>query len=273
MTLYEGQVYAVAAVCACLSTVRLSAWGSDVHQAVATLAEQRLTADTRRSVGDFLNGQRMAEVSTWADEVRDTTHRATYNWHFLNIPSESDRYEARRDCQPAERGDCIIAALERGERDLANPRLGRDRRREALMFVIHLVADLHQPLHVSNHDDRGGNGRPVVEIGGATNLHSAWDSGIVLASGKTTATLIADANSALRGRDERSIAKGTYVDWAMEMFDVTRRIVYAQVEGDGRITEPERQAAMQIITEQIARGGVRLAAVVERALRPPAPRQ
>lgn len=136
----------------------LSAWGVAGHQAVAALAEERLTPAARAAVSDLLNGASMASVALWADEVRNTTHRDTYNWHFVDIPSSADGYGAERDCKPAPRGDCVVNALDRLERDLSNRELSHDQRREALMFIIHFVGDLHPPLHaIDNIGDLGGN--------------------------------------------------------------------------------------------------------------------
>lgn len=267
MPLFRRPPLLIAGLFIGLSAVPLSGWDDEVHVAVAMVAEGRLSAGARGTVTTLLNGQRMADVAMWPDEVRNTTHRRTYNWHFVNIPIDSQGYDPRRDCQPAERGDCMIAALERLERDLANPSLVTDARRTALMFFIHLMADLHQPLHVSNDNDRGGNGQGVADIGGTVNLHSAWDVGILRASGKTTADLVADATRALREREPASdVTRGTYADWAMEGFRLAQTIVYTQVERDGRISDAERQAALGVISEQIRRASVRLAAVLERAL-------
>jgi len=247
----------------------LWAWDREAHQAVALVAEARLRPDTRRAVAQLLEGRPMADVAMWPDEVRNTTHRDTYNWHFVNIPLTAAGYDARRDCRPAARGDCIVAALERLEVILADASRTAHRRREALMFLIHLVADLHQPLHVSNNDDVGGNRRAVGEIGGALNLHSAWDSGILRASGKTVADLVADANRQAPGIEATSGAGGRYADWTAEGWRIAAQVAYRQLDGDERITDQEREAAMALIAAQIARAGVRLAAVINRALVPP----
>jgi hypothetical protein len=253
----------------CLAATPVLSWDREAHEAVALLAEQQLTDGAKRAVTELLNGQRMADVVSWPEDVRNTTHRETYNWHFVNIPLGSNGYDPRRDCQPAPRGDCIIAALERAEQEVATPSATSEQRRVALIFLIHLIADLHQPLHVSDNNDRGGNGRPV-EIADARNLHSAWDSGIIHASGKTVADLISDAK---QRAPANTVTRGSYADWAMEGFAIARDVVYKQVEGDERIVDAERGAAIEVISTQIARAGARLAAVIERTLGSPSPRR
>ena len=199
--------------------------------------------------------------------MKETTHQHTYNWHFVNIPSTADHYDPSRDCLPTARGDCIIAALERLEHDLGNVSLPAARRREALMFIIHFVGDLHQPLHAINtNDDLGGNRRPIEAIGDATNLHAAWDSGIIRASGQTTDDLVNNLNRATFGVDQSADALGTYTEWAMASFTIARTTCYPQVDGDDRMTGAEREFAMSVIEDQIRLAGIRLAGVLNRVL-------
>src|SRR5919109_539363 len=91
----------------------LSAWGEAAHRAVARVAEQRLSPRATSHVRALLGRESLADVSLWADEVRDTTHPHTANWHFVNIPIASAGYVRQRDCRPSPEGDCVIAAIER----------------------------------------------------------------------------------------------------------------------------------------------------------------
>ena len=109
-----------------------------------------------------------------------------------------------------------------------------------------------------------------MEIADARNLHSAWDSGIIHASGRSAADLVNDVR--LRTPEASTITHGSYADWAMEGFATARDVVYKQVE-DGRITDAERGAAIEIISTEIARAAARLAAVIERTLGSPQPRR
>ena len=196
------------------------AWGIEGHQATATLAEQQLSPAAKAAVSKLL-GHSMASVAVWADDVKDTSHQHTYNWHFVNIPSTADRYDPSRDCPPTARGDCIIAALQRLEQDLGNASLPVGQRREALMLIIHFVGDVHQPLHAINtNEDLGGNRRSIEAIGDATNLHAAWDSGIIRASGQSAEDLVNNLNRATFGVNQSADALGTYTEWAMASFTV-----------------------------------------------------
>lgn len=249
-------------------TAPVRAWGPSAHEAVAQLAAQRLTADVPKQIAALLDGQSLAQVAVWADEVRDTTHRHTTPWHFANIPLTGSGFSSARDCRL---GNCVVAAIDRQQAVLRDRSRARVQRAEALKFLVHLVGDIHQPLHASDAEDRGGNERRIVQIGGSVNLHAAWDSGILRSGNRTTASLVTAANAWLRTQQEPILAGGSAADWANESHRLARDIVYPQLKGDNAIVGIERQQALTVIEQRVARAGVRLAAVLNRALTVPVP--
>jgi hypothetical protein len=244
--------------------ISVGAWGPVAHRAVARLAQQRLTPAARTQVGALLPGESLADVAVWADDVRDTTHPHTAHWHFTNIPITSSGYRRERDCRPSPKGDCVVAAIERLQVELRTS-TNQTARREALKFLVHFVGDIHQPLHTGQNNDRGGNDREIAMIGGSQNLHSAWDSGIIRASGRDEDDLVEAASRWLSTQNETLIAGTAALDWANEGFRLARDVAYPAVRGDNRITSSERTEAARIIEKRVARGGVRLAAVLNRA--------
>ncbi len=253
----------------CTATGTAAAWGPAVHRAVALVADARLTPPARRQVRRLLGTASMADASTWADEVREGGRAETVRWHFVNIPLEARGYAAARDCRPTRAGDCIVAALERVERDLRDGRIGSPRRADALRFAVHLVADLHQPLHAADGGDRGGTRRQVTVRNRSVTLHAAWDGALIGADGPS---LAAAAGQWLERQDVAAFAGGSYADWANESFRLARDVAYPQA-ADGRITQAERVEALRIVQERIGRAAVRLAAILNRTLGTlPAPR-
>jgi len=241
----------------------LLAWGPVGHQAVAMIAARRLSPIAQTMVARLLAGRTMASVSNWADEVKFTTRPDTYDWHFVNIPLKADAYDPRRDCASHGQGECIINVLPRLEHVLANPSTRVEERTEALMFIIHLVGDLHQPLHAAR-DYEGGTRFRIEPINGVTNLHEAWDDALLHTAHRNPADLTQAAEMWLRNRSGAAIASGTYVDWAMESFTLAKTVVYPQVLADHRIAPDEREVAIAVIDRRIAEAGVRLAAVLNR---------
>jgi hypothetical protein len=124
----------------------LLGWGGEGHRIVANIAEARLTPAAKAQILLLLDGAHLADVASWADEVR-RDRPGTSNGHYVDIPYEASSYDASRDCKPTDRGDCGIAEIDRAERVLSYTSQSKAARVEALKFLVHFVGDLHQPLH------------------------------------------------------------------------------------------------------------------------------
>jgi hypothetical protein len=151
------------------------AWGSEGHQVVALIADAKLSPKARAEVDRLLAqepGQTLATISTWADEHRNP---ATAAWHYVNFPRDSCQYVAERDCSD---GKCVVGAIEKHLAVLRSSD-SQEHRLLALKYIVHFVADVHQPLHAGYADDRGGNQYQLQAFMRGTNLHSFWDSGII----------------------------------------------------------------------------------------------
>lgn len=263
------------------------AWGEQGHRIVATLAASRLTPAAKAEVAELLapepRGRTLAAVSMWADAVRFRQYPETYRWHFVNIPLARDRYDPARDCRPLPgKGDCVIAALGRMRDVLADRGRRPAERAEALKFVVHLAADLHQPLHVAERDgDGGGNAVRVRwmgewERGGRGRrpwtLHAVWDSGLIRETGRSATAYVRHLETSLAAEDERALARGGIVDWAMEAHAVARAEVYRDAAGralparGARLGRDYFTARIGAVDRQLARAGVRLARLLNDAL-------
>jgi len=175
-----------------LQVPAVGAWGVIGHRVVARITWGLLTPAARAQATSLLGDAPEAFVaaSTWADEVR-SARPETYNWHFVDIPYGETHYDAVRDCPATERGDCVIAEIARASADLADTGKATVQRAEALKYLIHFVGDIHQPLHCIDNHDRGGNDVRVLALraddGRNTNLHAAWDTGLINLSTETEA--------------------------------------------------------------------------------------
>ena len=152
-------------------------WGKTGHRVVGQIAENHLSPKAAAAVRDLLGPDSLAEIANWADEIRsDPSWKRADPWHYVNIP-DGETYEAMTK-NPA--GD-IIVAMKRFEATLRNPAAPKEERIQALKFLVHMIGDIHQPLHAGKRDDLGGNRVSVhwfrsVE---ATNLHTVWDDLII----------------------------------------------------------------------------------------------
>ena len=160
----------------CLAPAAALAWGGLGHRAVAELAEQLILPSTREALQPLLaeaKVEHLADVASWADEVRDLPEfRYTMSYHFVNFPRNRCDLTLKTSCT---QGDCIISVIERDRERLADRSLSVAERSEALKYLVHLVGDIHQPLHAGWFSDRGGNGFQVNLNGDGSNLHKVWD--------------------------------------------------------------------------------------------------
>lgn len=251
----------------------LTAWGPKGHQIVARVAAPHLSPKARAGVAAILGlpadaslarlAAELAAISNEADRIR-ASEPETANWHFVDIPLKENRYHAARDCAQEEgRGDCIINALARERNNLksSSPAV----RSRALMFIVHLVGDLHQPLHAADNGDRGGNNLKVKLLGKSSNLHRVWDSGIIDLydlSEEEYADFLLD----LIGPPSSvaAIQKGDPVAWAEEAHLIARNSAY-KLPKNKRLGDAYVDANGAVIDQQLLRAGLRLAAVLNSA--------
>ena len=161
------------------------AWGGEGHQVVAALAQTQLSAPTQAYVHRLLSlepGATMVSLSTWADEHRMPV---TSPWHYVNFPRNSCIYDAKRDCP---NGQCVVAAIDQQLSILAS-KASDERKLKALAYLIHFVADVHQPLHAGYLDDKGGNAYQLQAFMRGSNLHALWDTGLIKHLNQDTASL------------------------------------------------------------------------------------
>jgi hypothetical protein len=243
------------------------AWGPEGHSLVARIADAQLTAAARARVAAILGpNTTMASVSSWADEAR-RSRADTAPWHYIDIPIDQPHLDMARDCP---KGDCVIAKIEEFRKALNDPALTPDQRREDLMFLIHFIGDMHQPLHSADNKDRGGNDVPVEFFGKRTNLHSVWDSGLLSRMGsqeRLFGRLLTESES-----HAKKWSKGTVEDWAEESHKAAQKVVYGRLPKVAPGTPVPIGAAYEkkadpLIRAQLEKAGARLAAVLNQALK------
>jgi nuclease S1 len=245
------------------------AWGPRGHRASAKLAEARLSPRARAIIRELLEpGESLADASTWADE-NNRVIAGSAAWHFVNVPVSADHYDPR-DCRP--RG-CVVSKIAEFRSILADSHAPRSRRRTALRFFVHLVQDLHQPMHVADRNDRGGNNLQL-RYGryDNTNLHQVWDSGLLNQGYRNEAELLRTMDNLALRPAAGPWLKGQIEDWADESLEVGRRAYLIPGTnsilrtGDSIGRDYER-ANVPLVTDRLARSGVRLAFLLNEILK------
>lgn len=282
---------------------RAAAWGDAGHEIVAAIARAHLTPAARRAADallaqdpDTLTKPDFISRSTWADRFRDsdrdagrTRYLGTRQWHFVNVElDDGDLDAACRGHPPLASGTrasvgpadaCIVDKIGQFAAELRDRRLPLDERRMALKFLIHLVGDLHQPLHAADRHDAGGNLLAVRDATGQSdvaNLHAWWDVRIVDALGRSPARVAANLDRRIGRRDAQAWAPGTPAEWALETWVRARTTAYALADqktapgADGkpviRLDAVYLERARPVAEEQLSKAGVRLAALLNAAL-------
>jgi hypothetical protein len=244
-----------------------NAWGSSAHSVVAEIAQRRLGPKALHEVEQLLGkGVSLASVASHADTEAALDARARRT-HFVNIPFHAERYDASRDCADDSGPSCIVSALDAERAKLANRALGHDERARALKRLVHLVADIHQPLHCADRGDQGGNLLAVTFHGEATNLHRVWD---FAALDKVSYDWGVHLEKALAeipvlGASASDGANPDFALWASHSHRLAVNVVY-KLPNDLKLGADYQAAIVPIIHKQLARAGVRLASLLEDAL-------
>ena len=264
------------------ATDAMRAWGGQGHRLVGLIAAERLTPAAKQQVAHLLDGQSLADVSSWADTITADQVQTSW-WHYLNIPPDAAGYDRDRDCprQPnaaiGSRGDrwrdCVVDRIGYWEQRLGDLTLDRADRATALKFVVHFIGDLHQPFHALGVG-RGGNDVRVRVFGEANcgkdaqkptpcNLHSVWDGRLIAHRNLDDRGYMDVLRKLVAARSLGSGSPGTPAEWAEQSWKLAKE---ALVTPGTNIDEAYFTRHIRVIDERMALGGVRLAAVLNRVL-------
>jgi S1/P1 Nuclease len=269
------------------------AWGDDGHKVVALVAQSFLDTDVRKRVNallaadtDSLTAHDIANAATWADKFRDANtgggRQRTSQWHFVDIEIKApDLDKACFNYPPVPTGtvasdgpaaDCVVDKIQEFAAELANPATDIEEQVVALKFLLHFVGDLHQPLHSSDDNDRGGNNKKVSAAGfRAGNLHHYWDTEFVNQLETDPKSIASDLIGHISKGQISAWQAGSPSDWAMESFKVAKEDAYGQLpepstRGSYRLTEEYISTATDDVAQQLSKAGVRLALILNKVL-------
>ena len=245
------------------------AWGRMGHRASTRLAETRLSPRARAIIRELLEpGESLADASTWADENSQSIPGSAA-WHYVNVPLSAARYSPR-DCHE----NCVVSRFEEFRKVLADPRSPAPRRRMALRYVVHLLEDAHQPLHVGDHGDRGGNNLQLQFFGDSfTNLHQVWDSGLLRNGFRNERELTFELIELAKKPEAQAWTEGRIEDWVDESLEAARQAY--RVPGSSellrsgmRIGGDYEEANLRLAVERLSQAGIRLSEVLNDCLDP-----
>ena len=229
-------------------------WGPTGHRVIGEIAENHLSKKAQKEVKLLLGHHSLAEVSTWMDEIRsDSSYDYTHSWHYTTIP-DGQSYNSRGNTQGQ-----LVEHIELMISTLKSTDSSRDSKVQALKFLVHLVGDLHQPLHVGNGEDRGGNDIKVKFFYESSNLHRVWDSGMINHKLYSYTELAAIIDHTSENQVSQWL-EGSSATWAEECMQY-REQVYDFDDPD-RLGYEYVYRNWNLLEQQLLKAGIRLAGIL-----------
>jgi len=245
-------VYGLAAI---VIAIGLISWGRTGHNVIGRIAANHLTGKAKAGVAALLGTETLADVASWADDNRD---RTTASWHFINVETGLSFEDFK---QQVTAGTNVYTVLVKEEGILADEKASREDRATALKYIVHFVGDIHQPMHVSRAEDKGGNTIQVQYDGQGTNLHSLWDTRMLEHAGLNEDQLAQNFDKATPAQIKKW-QSDPQINWAWESYQISSQL-YSEIEKNGTtIDDAYYQAHMPIVENRIEKAGIRLAGLL-----------
>ena len=246
--------------------LHLWAWGVEGHRAIGIIAENHLTDKARREVMALLGTQSLAMVSTIPDEMRYLPeYKDTAPWHYVNTAMGlgHDQYlqAVKAQTTPNAYNELLLKIKE-----MRDPALTKAQRAEALIFVVHLVGDIHQPMHTGRAEDKGGNDIKMTYRGKDTNLHSLWDSGLLDYQGLTYTELGQQDSAVPTPLLKTWQATADPAEWLWESYTIAGQL-YAEAAQNPNPDYRYYPAHADELKQRLQQAGIRLAGVLNAAFK------
>jgi len=231
-------------------------WGPTGHRTTGEIAENYLTKKTKKRIDALLQGQSLAFVSTFGDDIKsDKQYNKFYTWHYVNFPFNT-KY---KDSDKNPKGD-IVSGIDYCINVLKNKNSSKEDQVFYLKLLVHLIGDLHQPLHVGRGEDKGGNDIQVRWFNRGTNLHRLWDSDMIEHFNMGYTELAANAEK-LNKNQVIQIQKGTILDWTYETQKLAIKTYNSAKIGE-KLGYRYAYDHFTTVRSQLQKAGIRLAKIL-----------
>ena len=238
------------------------AWGVTGHRVVAEIAFRHLTPKALKAVTAILGRNSMAMVANWPDLIKsDTTHKYDhrYSWHFVDFPAHSDMATIESTLK-GETKENLYDETNALIKELKAHSGSQEDQWVALAYLIHMIGDMHQPLHVGRDEDQGGNKIPVMWFNNQSNLHRVWDEQLIdfqqLSYTEYTAALDTATTAEIK-----TMQLGTIKDWLYESNQLADKI-YEKTPANEKLSYKYNFIWVNDLNSQLLKGGLRLAAIL-----------
>lgn len=236
------------------------AWGVLGHRIVGEIAYSYLSVKAKKNIALLLGNESMAMSSNWPDFIKsDPQYNYLYNWHFLNVPpslaeAEFLKYISNDTATNAYRKIMFL------EKELDNKVTDKATKAMYLKLLIHIVGDIHQPLHLGHLDDKGGNNIKVTWFNDPSNIHQVWDEKLINFQQLSYTEYVKSINFTTPSERE-AWQKQPLSDWMYESYQLADK-VYADIHQDDKLSYGYNFKYIAILNKQLLKGGVRLAGIL-----------
>jgi len=231
-------------------------WSKTGHRVIGEVAQQHLSSKARRAIKKLLDGQSLAAVSNFADVIKaDSTYRRFGAWHYVNFPADK-KY---MDVEPNPYGD-VVMGIQKCIQVVKDENSTRTDKIFYLKMLIHLVGDLHQPMHVGRLADKGGNDIQVQWFNKGSNLHKIWDANMIN-DYDMSYTELAEKLPRISRKERKVIQQGSVYDWVEESQDLANEL-YGSVSVGEKLYYRYGYKWWGTVETQLQKGGLRLAKVL-----------
>lgn len=232
-------------------------WGKTGHRATGEIAENHLSKKAKNAIDKILNGQGLAFVANYADDIKSDPDFKQYGpWHYVNLAEGQTQYDPET-ANP--RGDLYQAILKCKE-VLKDENASKEDKQFYLKMLVHFVGDLHQPFHVGRADDKGGNDVQVRWYNEGSNIHRVWDSQIIDSYQMSYTELAANTKQLSKDQIE-AIENGEVIDWVYESGAMANEL-YDSVESGEKLGYEYMYHHLPTVLKQLQKGGIRLAKIL-----------
>lgn len=238
-------------------------WGNKGHDTTCAIAARHLDKKARSAVRRLLEGKTIVYYAAWMDQASNNIpqYLHTKSWHYKNV----DDGETFDNARLHPNGD-ILRAIDSQISILKDRESPCEKKSLALKFLIHLIGDLHQPLHLGHLSDYGGNTWKVQFFNTDTDLHTVWDSRLVEAVHDWSHTEWSEELDTKNAEYIASLQAGTPQDWGRESYEIAKEIYKATPQGSN-ISYAYVLTWTPVVERQFLRGGLRLARLLNEIFR------
>ena len=243
-------------------TSKVFAWGKTGHELVAEVAFHYLDDSTQKIVKQYLGNMTIEEAANWMDNERSNSY---YNfmrpWHYIDI-DKGEKYtpDGSRN---------ILTVLHSAIVELKGYKTNGMSKKEIknrLLFIFHLIGDLHQPLHTGYTIDKGGNTIQITSPFVSGNLHSIWDTQILEYKKISLDSCISYYNN-MAPSEIAEIKKVNEMKW---MYESRSHLDLVYDFKNNYMDKNYIENSYPTIVKQIVIGGLRLASTLKEIFNPAA---